>query len=255
MADQKLTALTATTSPASTDIVYVVVDPGTTPASKKSTLANLRAAIGTVATDPLWDAAGDLAVGTGADTAGRLAKGAAGGALSMINGAVAWNSGTSMPANKATGDRYWRTDLGLEFYWDGTRWLSTTLYISNIPQYIENTNVQPFSTSPAYPLRAVAISDLYDMYIIDFRSTIRVNTTNNGTNYWTCTLENYPAATALASFNTSAKSADTIYRVTTAAGQLMGASNLIIWLHLVKTNSPGTVDILTAQYTYRLVGT
>lgn len=45
MADEKLTALAATTSPATTDIMYVVTDPGTTPASKKVTLANLKTAL------------------------------------------------------------------------------------------------------------------------------------------------------------------------------------------------------------------
>lgn len=45
MADEKLTALTATTTPASTDIIYVVTTPGGTPESKKSTLANLAGGI------------------------------------------------------------------------------------------------------------------------------------------------------------------------------------------------------------------
>lgn len=39
---------------------------------------DLNAASGSVASDPIWDAAGDLAVGTGADTAAKLAKGSAG---------------------------------------------------------------------------------------------------------------------------------------------------------------------------------
>lgn len=43
-----------------------------------------------VATDPIWDAAGDLAVGTGADTAARLAKGADRTVLQMASGAVGW---------------------------------------------------------------------------------------------------------------------------------------------------------------------
>lgn len=46
---------------------------------------------GSVATDAIWDAAGDLAVGTGANTAARLAIGATNGmALQRISGAVAW---------------------------------------------------------------------------------------------------------------------------------------------------------------------
>jgi len=44
----------------------------------------------TVATDPIWAAAGDLAVGTGNDTAGVLTKGADGKVLTMVAGAVAW---------------------------------------------------------------------------------------------------------------------------------------------------------------------
>lgn len=92
MADTKLTALTATTNPASTDVVYIVVDPGTTPASKKVTLANMRAGIGTVATDPIFDSAGDLIQGTGADTAAKLSAGTAGYFLKSggAGTAVAW---------------------------------------------------------------------------------------------------------------------------------------------------------------------
>lgn len=46
---------------------------------------------GDVATDAIWDAAGDLAVGSGANTAARLAIGATDGmALQRVSGAVAW---------------------------------------------------------------------------------------------------------------------------------------------------------------------
>ena len=44
----------------------------------------------TVATDTIWAAAGDLAVGTGNDTAGVLTKGADDKVLTMVAGAVAW---------------------------------------------------------------------------------------------------------------------------------------------------------------------
>jgi hypothetical protein len=44
-ADSKLTALTADTAPASTDIVYFVKDPGGSPLSRKITLGNLSKAL------------------------------------------------------------------------------------------------------------------------------------------------------------------------------------------------------------------
>lgn len=83
----------------------------------------------------LADNAGDTLVASANDTWAKLAKGSAGGALSMINAVVAWNSGTSFPGSVVTGDRYWRTDLGEEYYYDGTQWLSDTIYS------------QPFNTS------------------------------------------------------------------------------------------------------------
>jgi len=45
-----------------------------------------------VATDAIWDAAGDLAVGTGANTATRLAVGAANSVLQPGGGTVAWTT-------------------------------------------------------------------------------------------------------------------------------------------------------------------
>lgn len=46
---------------------------------------------GSVASDTIWDAAGDLAVGSGSDTAAKLAKGSTNGmALSIVSSAVAW---------------------------------------------------------------------------------------------------------------------------------------------------------------------
>jgi hypothetical protein len=59
MADSKVTALAALTSPATTDIIYVVADPGTTPVSKKMTLATLKTLVNT---SPVIT--GDVAVAT-----------------------------------------------------------------------------------------------------------------------------------------------------------------------------------------------
>jgi len=59
-----------------------------------ATIVSAAGAAGSVATDAIWDAAGDLAVGSGADTAARLAKGTDGKVLTMVAGAVAWAAAT-----------------------------------------------------------------------------------------------------------------------------------------------------------------
>lgn len=50
---------------------------------------------GSVATDAIWDVAGDLAVGSGANTAVRLAKGNNGDVLTVSGGNVVWGAGGS----------------------------------------------------------------------------------------------------------------------------------------------------------------
>lgn len=50
---------------------------------------------GAVATDTIWDAAGDLAVGSGSNTAVRLAKGNEGEVLTISGGNVSWGAGGS----------------------------------------------------------------------------------------------------------------------------------------------------------------
>ena len=89
---------------------------------------------------------------------------------------IASYGATSMPAGPATNQRVFRTDLGLEFYWDGTRWLSTTLYELALGAG-ENLAIM------ANLVRAIS-TDLA-LYLVDAFVTWYVATTNNGTHYWT----------------------------------------------------------------------
>jgi hypothetical protein len=199
----------------------------------------------------------DIIYGGASGTPTRKAVGAAGGALSVINGALAYNSGTSFPGSVVAGDRYWRTDRGLEYYYDGTRWLTTQLHVVTIGRNPINETVQPISQalSPQNTHRAVAPSDLYDLWVENCRFTIRVNTTNSGSHYWTLEFLSVGAAGAsLGSANTSADAADTILRKTITVNALFGTTNTLIQTLLTKTGTPGTVDVLQCQYTFRFVG-
>lgn len=218
-----------------------------------STWATLGAAT-TVATDAIWDAAGDLAVGTGADAAAKLAIGAAGGSLSVINAAVAWNSGTAFPANKATGDRYWRTDLGEEYYYDGTRWLSSQVYGLSIPSsdvvFPVSGDTYPFMG----PVPFNTSGSRRDVWVVGWTAITKVATTNDGSNYWSVALQRYPSGTTVASFTTAADTADTQTQHGGAIGALLGTSDLRLGLLCYKTSAPGA---LTAPIfiEYRMVAT
>jgi hypothetical protein len=199
---------------------------------------------GSVATDAIWDAAGDLAVGTGSNTASRLALGAAGGALSRVNGAVAWNSGTAFPT-AATGDRYWRTDLGLEFYYDGTRWLTVELFRSET-----TTGLIAASTSLA---RFALFNPTYDMWLVETRVSYYVNGTNNGTSYWKFHVLNDGGTDILnTTSNSSTGSGSTWTQVTQAQGNAITAVKELEF-YFEKISAPGNVQG-GMMLTYRLIG-
>lgn len=203
----------------------------------------------TVATDPIWDAAGDLAVGTGADTAARLAKGNPGATLAMGNSAVIWNAGTSFPASKATGDRYYRTDSGLEFFWDGTRWKTTTLYSMQIAP-IDTT----FPATSGFSGRVSLWSSDYEIWLISAYAVTYVSTTNNGSNYWVLSVIGAVTNTTYdSSLTTAADSAGTYTGHKVSLAQTAGSTERGINITWTKAGSPGGIYAPT-MITYRLIG-
>lgn len=201
---------------------------------------------GDVATDTIWDAAGDLAVGSGANTAGRLAKGNAGAVLAMFNGAVAWNAGTSFPASPATNDRYLRTDLGLEFYYDGTRWLSMQLFLFQATG--ENISA---SAATRHPIKG-------DVYVVEITSTTYVSGTNNGSNYWTIYAQKSTYAnsdTAIGNNSTSGDAGSVFVVHTAAIGAVVDLATYYgVIVSAIKNNAPGNL-YYGATVSYRRIAT
>lgn len=203
-----------------------------------------------VAHDTIWDAAGDLAVGSGADTAARLAIGSAGAVLGVINSAVAWNAGSSFPASKATNDRFWRTDLGVECYWDGSRWLSTQIH----------TIAQDFTALSASSGNLSAIAPFQpggnDLWLLWFEQSIYIQggSALSGSHKWVSTLVSRPSGTTAATINWNSGAIDTYRSQRTTIGALLGTGQFVLDAVHTKTGTPGNIytNTLTA---YRVVYT
>lgn len=202
---------------------------------------------GDVATDAIWDAAGDLAVGSGADTAGRLPIGAVGGHLSRINGAVAWDSGTSNPGSAAAGDRYWRSDLGLVIYYDGTRWLTQNVYT------MEATGS---SLSASGDLAYRSPYGGADMWLVDFGWCYQIAATHDATRYWEVSLHKYEAGGATDTTIVTLQSAKTgtiwANPAATAIGALLGTTIDLIYFTAAKFSTVGNMQV-GVRLRYRLV--
>lgn len=225
-------------------------------------------ASGSVATDVIWDAAGDLVVGTGANTAAKLSLGAAGGAVSRVNGAVAWNSGTSFPT-AATGDRYWRTDLGMEFYYDGTRWLSTQVFTQRmIMRWSSSGSTQTgdlsatiaATTAATTRSNAPSVLGCSDIWLVDVRCSFTVasgGTALGASHKWVGALgcvDSAGTSTTVATINVDSGSSG-VFRVTTVAiGAVQTSGTIFYQGSWTKTGTPGTMSS-TETFSYRIIAT
>lgn len=203
---------------------------------------------GTGLTNPMTTSQ-DVIVGGASGTPGRLGIGAAGGHLAVINGALAYNSGTAFPASKLTGDRYWRTDLGMEAYWDGTRWVTTEIFHcvlahanSTVPMSVGNIS-----------FRGVLYGSTYDQWLIEMRTAVNAQATNNGSNFWTAVLADQAggAIGGGVTWNTSADAAGAWVYKTTAIGAVLSGKTEI-QLTVNGTGAPGALYIAPIV-AYRLV--
>jgi len=157
--------------------------------------------------------------------------------------------GSSFPLGPTTNDKFYRTDLNLLCYFDGTRWLTVHEYRADFtPTNFSSTATLPATTNNyAYcslPPGQIYITLLY--------ASTRVPGVHNAANYWTFNFRDV-LDTVLASFNTSAVdfSVSTYKRLSVNLNA--AADTEIIYLQLVKTGSPGGVYPLSSMNYRRVI--
>jgi hypothetical protein len=165
---------------------------------------------------------------------------------------------TTAPSAPISGDLWWETDTNLEWYYDGTRWLSSTLYsaYTGMNQSATAANILfQANNNPVYG---------YDIWIVNHYVQAHVITTNSATNYWkfelrkvtTSTVPANGAGTLLGSgVNSSAVAANTWFELSEAIGAAVdhtGSGLEVLFLDIYKNNAPGNAWV-TQGYTYRLI--
>lgn len=145
------------------------------------------------------------------------------------------NSGTSFPGSPSDGDLFYRTDRGIIYRWNNTasHWLSidrkyvafgTGLFLEGGPGAV--TGYLP----------------LYEDMYIDVWSARTLVFTNNGSNFWTVTLNKTNSSntqTSIASFTTSADTASTWVSHDTTVGAVIAASSFkLLQLNYASTGTP-----------------
>lgn len=168
---------------------------------------------------------------------------------------IALASGTSFPGSPATNDRFYRTDLHVQFFYDGTRWLSDGPALScaiaaeDVLNGFGGTGATHRAVNPRY--------NEFDIYIekFSFGSVLLGATTS--TNYFTARLQTRNAAGAAVDLGASALSTQN-----DAQAQFFARSaniNSVVtkataWLQTNYTMSGTQTILASTSFTYRLVG-
>ena len=154
--------------------------------------------------------------------------------------------GTAFPGTPSSGDRFYRTDRAIEYYYDGTRWLSVALYATTLPA------VSATATANGSPIATNPFAGTYDIYVTNaVLSYIIV-----GTGSWTQVLATYNTSgvyTTIAS-HTVTNAAPGPAAAAIAVNQVV-ANATIPWMAQNLTENSGTSSISAgAAYQFRLVG-
>jgi hypothetical protein len=168
--------------------------------------------------------------------------------------------GTAFPSGPATGDRFFRTDLVMEFYYNGTRWLSTQLFTlpiggSKTSSISATENNNTWATANLHGGSDWWLEKMSAGFIV-----LSGGTALGASHKWTIEL----GARGNATTNDTTKGSISIASGTsnvnrqseTAIGALLrnGTDNVAFQCRVVKTGTPGAI-LYGAELTYRVVAT
>lgn len=179
------------------------------------------------------------------------------GSVVDLEGGIA--KGTSFPGTPATNDLFYRTDLGMLAYYDGTRWLTVNRYHLPIPPASTLSATGDYSASNGAAFRAAVWNGVYDLYLVDFYAMTYVASGNTGAAYWTVGLSKetkgaaYSATSIVTASTGTTPDTNAQFTVhTVAINALLGTGYGTLIVALTKTSTPGN---LTCSFgvTYRLV--
>jgi len=164
--------------------------------------------------------------------------------------------GTAMPtvghdgAAVQAGARFWRTDLGLETYYDGTRWLTVNEYPYAVLPF------QTFSVTNTFT--DVIIRTDYAPYITRVVTGTNPAATNDGSNFWTVTIAGINSArvssTTIDTFDTHLDTAGAeALRDNAPSSSATPTNRTYLRCIGAKTGAPGNMTISHTIYTRLII--
>ena len=172
-------------------------------------------------------------------------------------GGFPWTGkGTAFPGNPSVGDRFLRTDRNLEYYYNGSMWLTTTLFYQPLTAYVALPTGRSATTSGLLA-GCCFNSPTYDTWLENFIWTSYISGSSSGTLYWTVDLTKWnTGSTTVVSANTGTTpdpSSEYVNHIT-PINALAGTSHPTFRVDVTKVSTPGNLDLPQCLVTGRLVG-
>jgi hypothetical protein len=165
---------------------------------------------------------------------------------------------TSFPAAPVTSQRVFRSDRGIEYFYDGTRWLSRELFVAEYNQSgISASSASPTPLQTPYP-------ETYDKWIEAIHTSLFVasgaTALSDPSHKWELDLDKVgTSGTAFVNGDNILKIAsgasDGVFRtpIVTTVGVLLGSGYSAMRAAWTKTGTPGNLTAYVLVL-YRLVG-
>lgn len=227
MADSRLIQLTSTDATASSDWMLFTDDPGGTPVSKARAISDILADHTAASTDM------DALTST---------------TTIVTPAALGTQQGSDFPASPVTNQQFFRTDLGFDCYWDGTRWLTKQRYRAAEMNRDAQANAEE---------RNILLKDTnWDIYMTQVSVNTYVDTTNNTSDYWTVEVQGHnlarSAESVFYSVNTAADSANTWTDHSGTATDASPTNQVEIIYDVSSNGTPGALNCRVQVY-YRYI--
>lgn len=165
--------------------------------------------------------------------------------------------GTAFPGTPATNTRFFRTDRNIEYFYNGTRWLSTTVYSDIFSK--GDQGPLPYAATVASGAERLSApwSGVYDLWLEHFQFVFLISggTALSASHKWVTLLTKIIGGTptTLATITIDSGALD-VFRVTTGTiNALLGTTAFAFAIGHTKTGTPGTLYSLP-RIVYRLVG-
>ena len=146
----------------------------------------------------------------------------------------------------------------MEFYWDGTRWVSSQRVF--IPISTPSSTHFDFSATATAFGRWVA-GDEFDLWLVEWVCLSQVLTTNDATNNWTGDLRKIDndtgTSSSIVSFTTAADAHTTAYSKRIAIGAVLGVADNFEsgFVTAQKNNAPAAYRLVPGHIVARYIAT